>query len=499
MENIRAELKVAEERYKMLFDNIPGATAIYRGAEMEIVMANAAMIGFWAKDESVIGKTLLEAVPEIEGQPFIPLLKNVFSTGETYAAKEAAADIMINGSLQTFYYDFTYRASKDAYGNVEGVIHSATDVTELVMAKQRLAEADGRLNFSLQAAGIGTWNFDLGNSRMLLDDLGKKLFCVEGDETLPLEHTLRNVHPDDVREVYNAFLGVLLEESDGHCDTRFRVITPDGEIRWLQCTGKAVYDVLKTIQRYAGIVRDITKEIAGTEAQKKLQHQKDNFLSIASHELKTPVTSIKAYAQLLERVLTKEGDTQKADMMTRLTGQVNRLTILLDDLLDVSKISNDKLNFKRDYHSFNEIVADNVRDLNCQDSGHQIEVKPGFTGNVYCDRMRISQVISNLISNAIKYSPEKGKILVTTARSGTDVLFSVQDFGIGISKENIAHIFDQFYRVSTAEAYSYQGMGLGLFISAEIVRQEGGKIWVESEEHAGSTFCFSLPLSNNIR
>jgi len=499
MEKILAELKVAEERYRILFENIPGATAIYNGPELMIVMANPAMINMWGKDISVIGKTLPEAVPELQGQPFIGLLKNVFHTGETCSAKAAAAAIEVDGLLQTFYYDFTYRALRDANGNIEGIIHSATDVTELVLAKQRISASEERLNFSLQSACIGTWNFDLEHDYLVLDALGKDLFGIEDEGGLSFENTLRYVHPDDVRAVYNSFINTFHTDSDGNCDCRFRVIIPDQELKWLHFTGKALHPHSKTIQQFAGIVTDITKETAGIEAQRKLQYQKDNFLSIASHELKTPVTSIKAYAQLLERMLKKEGDFQKADMMTRLTGQVKRLTILLEDLLDVSKISNDRLDFKRDYHSFNEIVTDNIRDMDYQDNGHAIETDLTFLGNIFCDKMRISQVINNLISNAIKYSPEQDKILITTSRRNTDVVFCVRDFGIGISKENIGRVFDQFYRVSTAEAYSYQGMGLGLFISAEIIRQEGGKIWVDSEENLGSTFCFSLPLNNNIR
>ncbi|MET1057128.1 MAG: ATP-binding protein [Pedobacter sp.] len=499
MENIRTELKAAEERYKILFENIPGATAIYNGPEMEIVMANAAMIGFWGKDPSVIGKPLMEAVPELEGQPFIGLLQNVYHTGETCSAKSAAAVLEVDGRLQTFYFDFTYRALKDMHGNIEGIIHSATNVTELVLAKQKIAASEERLNFSLQSAGIGTWNFDMENNSFVLDTFGRELFGLDDELGLTFENTLKNVHPDDVRDVYNAFINTFHSESEGNCDCRFRVILPGTELRWLHFTGKALYKDLHTIEKFAGIVTDITKETAGIEAQRKLQYQKDNFLSIASHELKTPVTSIKAYAQLLERMLKKEGDLQKADMMTRLTGQVKRLTILLEDLLDVSKISNDRLDFKRDYHSFNEIVTDNIRDLDFQENGHAIETDLTFMGNIFCDKMRISQVMNNLISNAIKYSPDRDRILITTAQRMTDVVFCVRDFGIGISKENIGRVFDQFYRVSTAESYSYQGMGLGLFISAEIIRQEGGKIWVDSEEHSGSTFCFSLPLNNNIR
>lgn len=368
---------------------------------------------------------------------------------------------------------------------------------EKMWAELKLAEE--RQNFSLESAGIGTWNFDAENNNISLNKLGRELYGLSDGETFPFEQTLKNIHPDDVREVYHAVLGCLKEGNENQCDIRFRVLNAGNDVKWLQCIGKAVYHDDKTVQRFAGIVRDITKEIAGIEALHKLQIQKDNFLSIASHELKTPVTSIKAYAQLLEKMLKRDGDLQKADMVGRLTGQVNRLTALLDDLLDVSKITNDRLNFKRDYHVFNDIVNEQINDADYQGSTHQIQTQARFIGSIYCDRTRIGQVIKNLISNAIKYSPANDRILITTSQSGSNLLFSVQDFGIGISEENKSRVFEQFYRVSNAEAYSYQGMGLGLFISAEIIRQEGGDIWVESEEFNGSTFCFSLPLINNVR
>jgi signal transduction histidine kinase len=321
---------------------------------------------------------------------------------------------------------------------------------------------------------------------------------LDGDD-FPFEQTLKNIHPDDVRDVHTTILGCLKEGNEDHCDVRFRVLSSHNEVRWLQCTGKAVFNIDKTVQLFAGIIRDITKEIAGIEAQRKLQIQKDNFLSIASHELKTPVTSIKAYAQLLEKMLKREGDVQKANMVNRLTGQVNRLTMLLDDLLDVSKITNDRLNFQRDYHTFNDIVTDNIGDIGIEENTHEIVTHLDFMGSIYCDRTRIGQVIKNMLSNAIKYSPGQNQVVISTRQSGNNLLVSVQDYGIGISEKDKSHVFDQFYRVSNAEAYSYQGMGLGLFISAEIIRQEGGKIWVESEEECGATFCFSLPLINNIR
>lgn len=499
MEKIQAELRVAEERYKILFDHIPGATAIYSGTEMKIEMANAAMLGFWGKDQSVIGEKLIEAVPELEGQSFISLLQQVFSSGETYSTKEAAANYLIDGEIQTFYYDFTYRALKDGNNNIHGVIHSATDVTSLVQERLRFALAEERLNFSLQSAAVGTWSFDAINNTILLDKIGQQLYGISTGDAMAYEQTLKNIHPDDVREVHTTVVGCLKEGNIDHCDIRFRVLNERNEVRWLQCTGKAVFNTDKTVQRFAGIVRDITKEVAGIESQRKLQIQKDNFLSIASHELKTPVTSIKAYAQLLHKMLEREGDKQKADMVLRLTGQVNKLNVLLDDLLDVSKITHDRLNFQRDYHAINNIVSDSIKDMAIADSTHEIITRLDFNGSIYCDKTRIGQVIKNMLSNAVKYSPGQNKVLISTRQSGNKLLVAVQDYGIGVSEENKNRVFDQFYRVSTVDAYAYQGMGLGLFISAEIIRQEGGEIWVDSVADSGATFCFSLPLINSVR
>jgi PAS domain S-box-containing protein len=369
------------------------------------------------------------------------------------------------------------------------------------VAEERVkaALAEERLSFSLKAAAVGTWSFDAVNNVMCLDKIGKELYGIPEGDNVAFEQTLRYIHPDDVREVHTTILGCLQEGNEDHCDLRFRVLNINHALRWVQCIGKAVFNPDKTVQLYAGIIRDITKEIAGIEEQRKLQIQKDNFLSIASHELKTPVTSIKAYAQLLEKMLKRDNDLQKVDMVARLRGQVNRLTVLLDDLLDVSKISTGRLNFQRDYHNFNDIVNDSINDIFTGETIHEIITHLDFKGNMFCDSTRIGQVIKNMLSNAIKYSPGKEKIEISTKQSGNNMMVCVQDYGIGINEEDKSKVFDQFYRVSNTTAYSYQGMGLGLFISAEIIRQEGGEIWVESKKDFGTTFCFSLPLITNLR
>jgi signal transduction histidine kinase len=230
--------------------------------------------------------------------------------------------------------------------------------------------------------------------------------------------------------------------------------------------------------------------------QKYLQQQKDDFIGIASHELKTPVTSVKAYTQVLERMLQKKGDTKEANMIKKMDAQLNRLTSLIGDLLDVTKINSGKLQFNNQEFDFNAILDELIEDLQRTTGKHTIvkNFVPG--GIVFGDKERIGQVVTNLITNAIKYSPHADKVIVHTTIDEKEITLCVQDFGIGIATKNLDKVFEQFYRVSGEMQHTFPGLGLGLYISSEIIKREGGRIWVTSEEGKGSTFCFALPLNN---
>ncbi|WP_207535642.1 PAS domain-containing sensor histidine kinase [Desertivirga arenae] len=272
-----------------------------------------------------------------------------------------------------------------------------------------------------------------------------------------------------------------------HCQFR---VSNGNTIRWIIRTGNPHYDSKGEFIGYIGACVDITE-------LKQLQEQKDQFLGIASHELKTPVTSIKAYTQVLESMLRDSGDTKKADMVKKMDAQVNRLINLIGDLLDVTKIQTGKLQFNDRYFDFNEMVKELVEDVGRTSKKHSIITHLEETGEVYADRERIGQVVTNLITNAIKYSPNADRIEVYTRIENNNVRLCVQDFGIGIPREKKDKVFEQFYRVSGDEQHTFPGLGLGLYISSEIVKREGGKIWVTSMEGRGSTFCFSIPATGN--
>jgi PAS domain S-box-containing protein len=852
---------------RALIEESPTPIGLYAGPEMRVLFANKAMaVDTWGKDLNTIGKTLTEALPELEGQPFHQILDNVYNTGKTYRATEDLVKLVVNGQLQAFYYNFTYKPLINNEGKVWGILNTATNVTDLVMARKRADEAESQLSFSLDAAEIGTWDLDISTQTVSWSARTQELYGFAKEDTVTYDDVLKHIHPEDRLLVDRAVTLALDPNAGAGYDIKFRTIgANDNQLRWLRCKGKAYFDEQGVPQRFSGIALDITTETAAderinsaeqlaklaletaeagsylihlpddtitytplfakvltgsetlglsrqafinyvhpadvavrerayerslqtgklfyearfvwddntvhwvritgryiydnqekpvtfaglaqditqeTEAkqeqhkllwliensndfislsnwmgnltylnkagrqmlglaniedaqqykinylapeesqkidnvinpalladgrwsgqlnyrniqtgetipgytssllltdaingspvgkasiirdlrpeianqkalteseelfraittaspaalwmtdtegmityvnqiwinwtgkplnehlgtgwlnsvwpddletvvtkftsdfnergyhdsqfklnhidgtyrwiactgnpqytadgsfkgyigacvditdQKQLQQQKDEFIGVASHELKTPVTSLKAYAQVLQVIFTREGDIKKAAMLGKMNSQIDRLTSLIGDLLDVTKIQSGRLQFNDDYFDFNQLITELTEDLQRTTDKHQLLLELQPTGLAYADKDRISQVITNLISNAIKYSPLANKVLVKTSIEDNEILLCVQDFGIGINADKKDRVFEQFYRVSGDKQHTFPGLGLGLYISSEIIKREGGRIWVNSFEDEGSTFCFALPLKS---
>jgi signal transduction histidine kinase len=231
--------------------------------------------------------------------------------------------------------------------------------------------------------------------------------------------------------------------------------------------------------------------------QKELERQKDDFLSLASHELKTPLTSLKMFIDLQKTQLSKKDVKKLAYYNQRIGDQADKLKELVNDLLSVSRIQTGKLRFTIESFDISEIISDTVEGLQATAANHTIQISNKKKYIVKGDKYRIYQVLVNLISNAIKYSPNGKRIIVHIEKIKQDVVVSVQDFGIGIGKEQQGKIFNKLYQVSDSTERTFPGLGLGLYISKEIVIRHKGKIWVESTKDNGSTFLFSLPLSKS--
>lgn len=236
-----------------------------------------------------------------------------------------------------------------------------------------------------------------------------------------------------------------------------------------------------------GFVLDISE-------RKELEKRKDEFISMASHELKTPLTSFKGFLGLLQRRLTTQGDQQALHYVARMDAQVNRLTKLVNDLLDLSKMQTGQLDYREERFEVDALVQEIVENVQGTTQTHRLLLEGQSGAEVCGDRDRIGQVLMNLLNNAIKYSPQADTVLVRVAKEQNKALVRVQDFGIGIAKEHQHKIFERFYQVTDPEEKTYPGLGIGLFISYQIVKRHGGRMWVESKKGEGAAFQFTLPL-----
>ncbi|MEP6616193.1 MAG: PAS domain S-box protein [Ginsengibacter sp.] len=247
------------------------------------------------------------------------------------------------------------------------------------------------------------------------------------------------------------------------------------------------------------IARDITNRVKidkqlkeYADQLKELNNYKDDFMAMASHELKTPLTVIKANLQLLELRLE---DDPNHTFINNTMKQVNKLGNLISDLFDVTKIQAGQLQLNLTEFDLNDLVAETIGNIAHTSNSHTIQSNIQKEDvKIKADYLRLEQVLINLLTNAIKYSPSADQVILTTNVENKNVVVSVKDFGIGIPNQDLEKVFTRFFRVKGL-ASTFSGSGIGLYISSEIVKHHGGKMWVESEENVGSIFYFSIPLN----
>jgi len=242
------------------------------------------------------------------------------------------------------------------------------------------------------------------------------------------------------------------------------------------------------------IHRGFTFILVNRTEEKALDKRKDDFISTATHELKTPVMSIRLFAEIVERQTKKMGDKIGLESVKELNIQLDRLTALMNYLLDVAKIQQGKLKLEKDFFDVNVFIKEVITVVKSISIEHIIKFTKKTDKEMYADRERISQVLTNLISNAIKYSDKGTKVIVKSAHDKENIIISIQDFGFGIPKSEQKLIFSRFYRANSAIDNNISGIGLGLYVAMQIIKAHQGKMWVKSAENKGSTFYFSIPI-----
>jgi two-component system, OmpR family, phosphate regulon sensor histidine kinase PhoR len=267
----------------------------------------------------------------------------------------------------------------------------------------------------------------------------------------------------------------------------FVIMGPNNKKTIIQVSATPVKNKQGKVIAAVSIITDLTQ-------QREMEKRKDDFVNIASHELKTPLTSMKLYIDSLSNRLKDQVDSKSMRTLKGIQYQTERLQDLVSDLLDVSRIQTGKLHFEKEKFSLDKMINETVEELQRSTKGQKIIYSKKTSITVNADKFRISQVMTNLLTNAIKYSPPDTNIVISTKKNGKYVFVSVQDQGLGIDKSEHKKIFERLYQVGDAKEKTYPGLGMGLYISKEIIKRHRGNIWVESEKGKGSKFFFSLPL-----
>lgn len=253
---------------------------------------------------------------------------------------------------------------------------------------------------------------------------------------------------------------------------------------------KTFYRIYEQSRKLIEIQTALLEEI---EFRKQAEYKKDEFISIASHELKTPLTSVKGYVQLLERSIDK-GDVQTVKKhLLKAQTQLEKLNNLIADLLDISKIESGKLKFNKQNFFIGDLLKNLVEVMAQSFPDYKIIIKGEVESCIFGDEMRIEQVIINFLTNAIKYSPGTSEVVINVREENERIYLGVRDYGIGIAPEQQKSLFEKFYRVEET-ALHFQGLGIGLYISAEIIRRHGGTVGVQSTLGEGAEFYFKIPL-----
>lgn len=386
---------------------------------------------------------------------------------------------MAKGTL--VWIDFQLAPLFDSTGKITHLIPSAMDISDRKKAEDKMKNSIQSFENLANAMPQLVWTADAKGD---VDYYNLKYKDFEGITKKGKKYEWAPViHPEDVDKTVEAWQNALLNGSVYEMEHRIK--QKNGLYQWYLSRAIPEKDSTGKVTKWFGTATYIQKA-------KELEQQKDAFIGIASHELKTPLTSLKVYTQVLKRKFQRETDTKTTAHLHKMDVQIDKISSLISALLDVTQIQSGKLEYHPTTFDMNELLEEVIEEMKMITTSHTFRFQKSGKNEITADRDRIHQVLINLLSNAVKYSPASDTIVVSKTVSKTKMKISVQDFGVGIPAEKISYVFDRFFRAESNGAYP--GLGLGLYIASEIIKRHEGAITVNSAVGKGSTFTFTLPL-----
>lgn len=488
LERILFELSESEARFRGFFEQAPLGMCVLRGPELVTEYANDNILKLWGKTrKEVIGIPQEQARPELAQQrPILNRVKEIFKTGAPLTLNE----LKISTAVFDGYFIAFYQPLKNDKNEVTRILAIIKDITEEVNFKKELLKAKDILKLAMDASEMGSWNVDLESKKVLLSERAQQIYELENNR-MGLEEAKDLIAEEDLELLSGSIRKALHNRSAFNVEYQINLKGSAHKTKWLRTAGKAYYNANGKPVYIAGAVLDITEH-------KQDEIRKNDFIGMVSHELKTPLTSLSAYVQLLQYKLKETEHNFAIDTLDKVNLQLKRMSLMIDGFLNVSLLESGKILLNKTDFDVIALIKSIAEENRLVLPSHFIQVIGEEQSIVNADIEKIGNVISNLIGNAAKYSKKDSFIAIKCERIGTDIVISVEDEGIGIKENNIPKLFDRFFRVDSAVTKTIAGFGVGLYICAEIVKRHEGKIWVESKFGKGSTFYFSLPAEEQV-
>ncbi|OKS86241.1 ATP-binding protein [Mucilaginibacter polytrichastri] len=499
MESSNEELLAAREEQQVLYEQLQASEQNLRLA------AEAAHIGYW------------HIQPESKALQYDDMLAQIFGYEDqepmTYEMAIGQVTPEFNGLIQDAineaitkgdFYDITYTQRRfndneliwlHSFGRViadqdgqytlfSGVV---MDVTKEINSRLEIADLNERLNMAIASAEMGTWYIQADSRESVFSERLRAIFGFETDEEMTLEAAIAQID-----SVYREKVAIAVEAAltDGvPFSQEYPIIRQnDNSRRWVKATGK-LFPAQDGVKSYfSGTAVDITERKAD-------EQRKNDFIGIVSHELKTPLTTLKGYLQVMQMTAKKPGENSVYQNSTeRALLQINKMQRLIGGFLDVARLNAGRIELNKSNFDMDHLIRNAVADNQQLHKGQPIVYKSGGFQEVFADEDKIEQVLNNLLSNAGKYAPAQSTITVFCNHDKSTITVTVQDQGPGISQDDLPRLFDRFFRVENAQTNHIPGFGIGLYLCSEIILQHGGRIWAKSQPGQGAEFSFSLPL-----
>jgi len=535
-QRLEKALEEERQRFEDLFLQAPSCIAVIQGLDFRFKMANPLFEEITGKKD-LVGKRLSEALPQRENQDFYTLLEKVYTSGEFYAGKEKLAKLnnQNNGTLSNAYFDFVYQPYKDNTGKIEGIFVFANDVTQQVIARKKIEESEKRYKQLIEEMPGAVYTCDAEGRIILYNKaaaelwgrepiIGKDLWCgsmqifdkegnpIEPDEC-PMAQTIKKGIPVRGAEIIVAKPNGELRDVQPH---PFPLFDEDGKMQGainmliditshkkaeetLRIQQQALQTINIKLSEKNKAIEEATIEIAEKATEIELSSKyKSEFLANMSHELRTPLNAVLVLTSLLAENPNENLTSKQLEYTEIIYRSGSDLLTLINDILDLAKIESGKLNLVYDHSIISHIMQD-IQQLftvmaNKKNIRFTVQMSEDVPVVIYTDKIRLEQILKNLLSNAFKFTPENGSIELNISFREGDFIFAVTDSGIGIEQAKKGIIFEAFQQANGSTNRKFGGTGLGLSICKELIKKFDGTIELESEPGKGSTFIVKLPM-----